>query len=80
MRHIVSSDDGKKAYVSDMYFRQIYEIDLSTLEILRKVQVHNNPNTIALANGKWLFVSCRGKNNPVDYTLRSLENGKNLHN
>jgi DNA-binding beta-propeller fold protein YncE len=22
------------------------------------------------------FVSCRGKNNPVDYTLRSLENGK----
>jgi len=76
MRHIVSSSDDKKAYVSDMYFRQIYEIDLSTLEILRKVQVHNNPNTIALANGKWLFVSCRGKNNPVDYTLRSLENGK----
>ena len=76
MRHIVSSSDDKKAYVSDMYFRQIYEIDLSTLEILRKVQVHNNPNTIALANGRWLFVSCRGKNNPVDYTLRSLENGK----
>ena len=22
------------------------------------------------------FVSCRGKNNPVDYTLQSLENGK----
>ena len=22
------------------------------------------------------FVSCRGKNNHVDYTLRSLENGK----
>ena len=52
MRHIVSSSDGKKAYVSDMYFRQIYEIDLSTLEILRKVQVHNNPNTIAYLGKK----------------------------
>ena len=76
MRHIVSADTENRAYVSDMYYGKIYEIDTNTLEIIREVKVHNNPNTIALANGRWLFVSCRGKNNPVDYTLRSPENGK----
>lgn len=76
MRHIVPSISENIAYVSDMYYAQIYEIDTNTLEIIRKVKVHNNPNTIALANGRWLFVSCRGKNNPVDYTLPSPENGK----
>ena len=76
MRHIVSADTENRAYVSDMYYGKIYEIDTNTLEIVREVKVHNNPNTIALANGRWLFVSCRGKNNPVDYTLRSPENGK----
>lgn len=76
MRHIVAPSSGNKAYVSDMYYARIYEIDLNTLEILRKVKVHNNPNTIALLEDRWLFVSCRGKNNPADYTLRSPENGK----
>ena len=76
MRHIVSADTENRAYVSDMYYGKIYEIDTNSLEIIREVKVHNNPNTIALANSRWLFVSCRGKNNPVDYTLRSPENGK----
>ena len=76
MRHIVPSISENRAYVSDMYYGKIYEIDTNSLEIIREVKVHNNPNTIALANSKWLFVSCRGKNNPVDYTLRSPENGK----
>ena len=76
MRHIVAAGNENVAYVSDMYYAQIYEIDTKTLEILRKVKVHNNPNTIALANNRWLFVSCRGKNNPVDYTLPSPANGK----
>ena len=76
MRHIVSSSSENLAYVSDMYYGKIYEIDTNTLEIKREVKVHNNPNTISLAQGRWLFVSCRGKNNPVDYTLRSPENGK----
>ncbi len=81
MRHIVaptssSENEKAKAYVSDMYHAQIYEIDLRDLSILRKIKVHNNPNTIALYKNRWLFVSCRGKNNPEDYTKRSLENGK----
>jgi len=80
MRHIVAkrktTDSESRAYVSDMYHAQIYEIDLNSLNIIRKVRVHNNPNTIALYDDRWLFVSCRGKNNPEDYTKRSLENGQ----
>ncbi len=76
MRHIVVNKDETKAYVSDMYFFQIYEIDLVTFKITKKVKVYNNPNTIDLLNDRWLFVSNRGPNNPKDYTKRSPQNGK----
>ena len=76
MRHIVLNRAQTKAYVSDMYYRLIYEIDLITFKISRKTQVFNNPNTIDLYNDRWLFVSSRGPNNPADYTKRSPQNGK----
>ena len=76
MRHIVLNKDSSKAYVSDMYHRMIYEINLATFTITAKTQVFNNPNTIKLYNDRWLFVSSRGPNNKEDYTKRSPENGK----
>lgn len=76
MRHIVLNSDSTKAYVSDMYHRMIYEINLKTFKIAGKTQVFNNPNTIKLYNDRWLFVSSRGPNNPEDYTKRSPKNGK----
>ncbi len=76
MRHIVLNSDNTKAYVSDMYHRQVYEVDLDTFKINRKTQVFNNPNTIKLYKDRWLFVSSRGPNNKEDYTKRSPENGK----
>ncbi len=76
MRHIVISDDEKTAYASDMYHRAVYEIDLKEFKIKRTAKVFNNPNTIALLKNKWLFVSCRGPNNPSDYTKRSPVDGK----
>lgn len=76
MRHIVLSEDEKTAYVSDMYHRAVYEINLKDFKINRTVKVFNNPNTIALLKNRWLFVSCRGPNNKTDYTKRSPENGK----
>jgi YVTN family beta-propeller protein len=76
MRHIVLNSDSTKAYVSDMYHRQVYEVDLDTFKINRKTQVFNNPNTIKLYKDRWLFVSSRGPNNKEDYTKRSPENGK----
>ena len=76
MRHIVLNDNQTKAYVSDMYHRLVYEVDLTTFTITAKKQVFNNPNTIKLYNNRWLFVSSRGPNNKEDYTKRSPENGK----
>ena len=76
MRHIVLNDTQTKAYVSDMYHRLVYEVDLATFTITAKTQVFNNPNTIKLYKNRWLFVSSRGPNNKEDYTKRSPENGK----
>lgn len=76
MRHIVVNSTETKAYVSDMYFKTVYEIDLAEFKINAQTKVFNNPNTIDLLNDKYLFVSCRGPNNPDDYTKRSPKNGK----
>ncbi len=76
MRHIAVNKAETKAYVSDMYYFQIYEVDLAQFKITKKLRVYNNPNTIELYKDRWLFVSNRGPNNPVDYTKRSPKNGK----
>lgn len=76
MRHVVVSADEKTAFISDMYHRQILKVDLENFKITSTTKVFNNPNTIDLLNDRWLFVSCRGPNNPEDYTKRSLVNGK----
>lgn len=76
MRHVVVDSLYKTAYVSDMYHRCVYSLDLDSFMIKERVRVFSNPNTIELLNDSWLFVSSRGPNNPKDYTLRSPENGK----
>lgn len=76
MRHLVLSKDEKKAYVSDMFHFAVYEIDVEDFTLKNTWKVFNNPNTICLLDDRWLFVSCRGPNNPKDYTLRSPKNGK----
>lgn len=76
MRHIVMNDERTKAYISDMYYSQIYEVDMESFKISRKTKVYTNPNTIDLLNNRWLFVSSRGPNNAQDYTKRSPVNGK----
>ncbi|MBO4705350.1 MAG: beta-propeller fold lactonase family protein [Spirochaetaceae bacterium] len=75
MRHVVLSPDEKTAYISDMYHAQVLAVNLDKFEITDKVKVFNNPNTIDLWKGRYLFVSSRGPNNPVDYTLRSPKDG-----
>lgn len=76
MRHIVMNSSRTKAYISDMYYRSIYELDMASFKITRKTQVFNNPNTIDLLEDRWLFVSSRGPNNKTDYTKPSPVNGK----
>lgn len=76
MRHIALSADGGTAWVSDMAKRSVYRFDTDTMKIDRTYAVESHPNTIALSpDGKRLFVSCRGPNNPVSYYLRSPVDG-----
>ena len=53
----------------------VYEIDVSKFEIIRSYEVDHNPNSIALKDNRYLFVSARGPNDPVSYLLRSPRNG-----
>ncbi len=76
MRHIAVTADETRAYVSDMYHAAVYEIDLAAFTVTDTYRVFNNPNTICLYKDRYLFVSSRGPNDPVDYTRRSPVNGK----
>ncbi|MDR2700815.1 MAG: beta-propeller fold lactonase family protein [Spirochaetaceae bacterium] len=67
-RHIIYRDD--KLYVSDMFRGTVNILDAATGALLRSVRLGFNINTIILSpDGKYIFASSRGKNNPVDYTL-----------
>jgi YVTN family beta-propeller protein len=76
MRHIAINSSGSKAYVSDMYHAAVYAVDLDSFKITSTWHVFNNPNTIALDEDRWLYVSSRGPNNPDEYTKRSPVNGR----
>ena len=75
MRHVVVDEGQTFAYVSDMYNRTIYKINLSLFKIVAELKVFNNPNTIDLLDN-CLFVSCRGPNSTNVYTDRSPVNGR----
>ncbi len=76
-RHIVLHPQKPLAYISNMASRKVHVLNLETGKITADIQVGPNPNTIDLSpDGSRLYVSCRGLNNPENYTLRSPENGE----
>jgi len=67
-RHIIYRDD--KLYVSDMLRGTVNILNATTGELLKSARFGYNLNTITLSpDGKYIFASSRGMNNPVDYTL-----------
>jgi len=67
-RHIIYRDD--KLYVSDMFRGTVNIINPTTGVLIKSTRVGYNINTIAISpDGKYVFASSRGKNNPVDYTV-----------
>ncbi len=77
MRHLALSGDDAVLYVSDMHNAEILEIDTRSFTVLDRFPVDNNPNTIKLTPcGRYLFVSCRGPNDPVSYLNRSPRSGR----
>jgi YVTN family beta-propeller protein len=66
-RHVIYRNG--KLYVSDMYRGTVNIINASTGALLVSRRIGPNINTIVLSpDGRKVFVSSRGRNNPEDYT------------
>jgi DNA-binding beta-propeller fold protein YncE len=67
-RHIIYHEG--KLFVSDMLRGTVNILNAATGALLRSQYVGLNINTIVLTpDGRYVFASSRGRNNPVDYTL-----------
>jgi YVTN family beta-propeller protein len=74
VRHVIYRDD--KLYVSDMHWGTVNILNASTGAVLASKRIGSNINTIVLSpDGKRIFASSRGRNNPVDYTRPGPEFG-----
>lgn len=79
MRHIVLSPDGRRCFVSDMSKYVVYELGTEDLSLIHTYKASWNTNTISLdSRGRFLFISNRGPNNKINYTLRSPVDGRVL--
>jgi DNA-binding beta-propeller fold protein YncE len=77
MRHLVG--DGKRLYAGDMATAEVYVVDLETEETHKLADTNAKPNTIDLSpDGRVLYVSNRGRNNPESYYLPGPEWGSVL--
>lgn len=78
-RHILRDAARKLILVSDMARAWIELYDEDSLKLIKTIPVFSHPNTIALSpDGKFLYVSCRGPNNPKSYYLKGLQMGRLL--
>ncbi|MDO8950436.1 MAG: PEGA domain-containing protein [Actinomycetota bacterium] len=79
LRHLVADEKTGRLFISDMSKDKIYVHDMKTGITKTFVDVDEKPNTIDLAlDGKVLFVSCRGENNPKSYYVPGPEWGSIL--
>lgn len=76
LRHIVADESTGRLYISDMSKDLIWVHDMATGSTTKLAEVDEKPNTIDLSpDGKVLFVSCRGENNPKSYYIPGPEWG-----
>jgi sugar lactone lactonase YvrE len=77
MRHLVG--DGNALYANDMARARVYAVDLRTEDVRELARTDQKPNTMDLSpDGRLLFVSNRGANNPRSYYLPGPEWGSVL--
>ena len=74
----IQYDRKKKIlYYSNMGLAKIYKYDWENKTNLGYIKVDSKPNAIRLSpDNNYLFVSCRGPNNPKGYTKRSPRDGE----
>lgn len=76
MRHMVADEARRLLYADDMSTNEVYVIDLATDKVTRLADTDQRPNTIDLSpDGKVLYVSNRGKDNPESYYVPGPEWG-----
>ncbi len=76
LRHLVADEKTGKLYSSDMSKDVIWVTDMTTLATTKFCDTDQKPNTIELSpDGRILFVSNRGENNPVSYYIKGYEWG-----
>lgn len=79
LRHIVADEKTGRLFISDMSKNLVWVHDMQTGVTRKFVDVDEKPNTIDLTpDGKMLFVSCRGANNPKSYYIPGPEWGSIL--
>jgi YVTN family beta-propeller protein len=79
MRHLVADEKAGKLYASDMGKNVVWVLDMKTDKVTKLANTDQKPNTIDLSpDGKVLFVSNRGANNPKSYYLPGYEWGSIL--
>jgi DNA-binding beta-propeller fold protein YncE len=79
MRHLVGDAAQGVLYADDMATDEVYTVDLDTERIRKLAETDHMPNTIDLTpDGRVLYVSNRGANNPESYYLPGPEWGSVL--
>lgn len=79
LRHIVGDEKTGRLFISDMAKDTVLVHDMKTGVTKKFVDTDHKPNTIDLTpDGKLLFVSCRGANNPKSYYIPGPEWGSIL--
>ena len=79
LRHLEPDLDRGRLYISDMRKDQILVMDMATDEVTVLARTERHPNTITLSpDGRLLFVSCRGRNNPENWMAKGPEWGSLL--
>lgn len=80
-RHLVVDPVRKRLYASDMGRGSVFAYDLEGGRQLAEIRIAPNAktNTIALSpDGRWLYASTRGPNNPVSYERKGPAFGELL--
>ena len=79
MRHLVGDPARGLLYADDMAQDKVFVVDLATGKTRMLARTENTPNTIDLSpDGRVLYVSNRGRNNPKSYYLPGPEWGSVL--
>ncbi len=76
IRHLTVDKERGLLYASDLSKDCIWVVDLKTDNVRKLAETDCKPNTIDLSpDGKVLYVSCRGANNPKSYCIPGPEWG-----